>query len=40
MPRKVWTGEMDDYLREQFGVKMERVSGPITYEVLVLRPSK
>ncbi len=29
-----------DYLREQFGVKMERVSEPITYEVLVLRPSK
>ena len=27
-----------DYLREQFGVKMERVSEPITYEVLVLRP--
>ena len=26
-----------DYLREQFGVKMERVSEPITYEVLVLR---
>ena len=29
-----------DYLREQFGVKMERVSEPITYEALVLRPSK
>ena len=29
-----------DYLREQFGVKMERVSEPITYEVLVMRPSK
>ena len=29
-----------DYLREQFGVAMERVSEPITYEVLVLRPSK
>ena len=29
-----------DYLREQFGVKMERVSEPITYDVLVLRPSK
>ena len=29
-----------DYLHEQFGVKMERVSEPITYEVLVLRPSK
>lgn len=29
-----------DYLREQFGVKMESVSEPITYEVLVLRPSK
>ena len=29
-----------DYLREQFGVKMERVSAPITYEVLVMRPSK
>ena len=27
-----------DYLREQFGVKMERVSEPITYEVLVMRP--
>ena len=27
-----------DYLREHFGVKMERVSEPITYEVLVLRP--
>ena len=27
-----------DYLREQFGVAMERVSEPITYEVLVLRP--
>ena len=27
-----------DYLREQFGVKMERVSEPITYGVLVLRP--
>ena len=27
-----------DYLREQFGVTMERVSEPITYEVLVLRP--
>ena len=26
-----------NYLREQFGVKMERVSEPITYEVLVLR---
>ena len=26
------------YLREQFGVKMERVSEPVTYEVLVLRP--
>ena len=29
-----------DYLREQFGVKMERVSEPITYDVLVMRPSK
>ena len=29
-----------DYLREQFGVTMERVSEPITYEVLVMRPSK
>ena len=29
-----------DYLREQFGVKMERVSAPVTYEVLVLRSSK
>ena len=29
-----------DYLRQHFGVKMERVSEPITYEVLVLRPSK
>ena len=29
-----------NYLREQFGVKMERVSEPVTYEVLVLRPSK
>ena len=29
-----------DYLHEQFGVKMERVSEPITYEVLVIRPSK
>ena len=27
-----------DYLREHFGVTMERVSEPITYEVLVLRP--
>ena len=27
-----------DYLREQFGVKMERVSEPITYDVLVMRP--
>ena len=27
-----------DYLREQFGVTMERVSEPVTYEVLVLRP--
>ena len=27
-----------DYLREQFGVEMERISEPITYEVLVLRP--
>ncbi len=27
-----------DYLREQFGVAMERVSEPITYEALVLRP--
>ena len=27
-----------DYLREQFGVAMERVSEPITYEVLVMRP--
>ena len=27
-----------DYLREHFGVAMERVSEPITYEVLVLRP--
>ena len=27
-----------DYLREQFGVKMERVSAPVSYEVLVLRP--
>ena len=27
-----------DYLREQFGVEMERVSEPITYEVLVMRP--
>ncbi len=27
-----------DYLREHFGVKMERVSEPITYEVLVMRP--
>ena len=26
------------YLREQFGVKMERVPEPVTYEVLVLRP--
>ncbi|MYA24717.1 MAG: hypothetical protein F4Z30_18925, partial [Gemmatimonadetes bacterium] len=26
-----------DYLREHFGVKMEQVSEPITYEVLVLR---
>ena len=29
-----------DYLREHFGVAMERVSEPITYEVLVMRPSK
>ena len=29
-----------DYLREQFGVKMERVSEPITYEVLVLKGAK
>lgn len=29
-----------DYLREQFGVAMEHVSEPITYEVLVMRPSK
>ena len=29
-----------DYLREHFGVAMERVSEPITYEVLVLHPSK
>ena len=29
-----------DYLREHFGVAMERISEPITYEVLVLRPSK
>ena len=29
-----------DYLREQFGVAMERASEPITHEVLVLRPSK
>ena len=29
-----------DYLREQFGVEMERVSEPVAYEVLVLRPSK
>ena len=29
-----------NYLREHFGVAMERVSEPITYEVLVLRPSK
>ncbi|MCE2447389.1 MAG: hypothetical protein J4F35_03070 [Candidatus Latescibacteria bacterium] len=27
-----------DYLREHFGVAMERVSEPITYEVLVMRP--
>ena len=27
-----------DYLREHFGVAMDRVSEPITYEVLVLRP--
>ena len=27
-----------DYLREHFGVAMERISEPITYEVLVLRP--
>ena len=27
-----------DYLREHFGVEMKRVSEPITYEVLVLRP--
>ena len=27
-----------DYLREHFGVTMERVSEPITYEVLVMRP--
>ncbi len=27
-----------DYLHEQFGVEMKRVSEPITYEVLVLRP--
>ena len=26
------------YLREQFGVKMERVPEPVTYEVLALRP--
>lgn len=29
-----------DYLHEQFGVTMESASEPITYEVLVLRPSK
>ena len=29
-----------DYLREHFGVAMERVSEPIAYEVLVMRPSK
>ena len=27
-----------DYLREQFGVRMERVSEPVSYEALVLRP--
>ena len=27
-----------DYLREHFGVAMERVSEPITYKVLVMRP--
>ena len=27
-----------DYLRENFGVTMERVSEPTTYEVLVLSP--
>ena len=27
-----------DYLREHFGVTMERVSEPTTYEVLVIRP--
>ena len=27
-----------DYLREQFGVAMECISEPITYEVLVMRP--
>ena len=29
-----------DYLREQFGVAMERVSEPVTYEVLVLKDAK
>lgn len=29
-----------DYLREHFGVKMERVSEPVTYEVLVLKGAK
>ena len=32
-----WNAALD-YLREHFGVTMERVSEPITYEVLVLRP--
>ena len=27
-----------DYLREQFGVTMERLSEPVAYEVLVMRP--
>ena len=27
-----------EYLREQFGVRMEHVSEPVSYEVLVLRP--